>query len=142
MNITLPRFLTGTAKPAPSRAAERYRQYRLLGKHEIAVSPPPSRMDECLAKLAEAAKDRDAKVDVAAEVRAKKLQEAKAAYDAALRDADRENRQTQHKANVEFDELEAKLLAEYARPLSAEEVALLVAKPGETVRVQPNGGGK
>jgi hypothetical protein len=123
------------AKPAPSKAAERFRQYRTTGNGKIEVYLPPQRGDELRNKLIKASTDRDVSIDSAAGLRDRKLKEAKAAYDAAVKEIERENRQYQHKANVEFDEIEAALLAEYSAPLSSEQIALLTTKPGEVVRM-------
>lgn len=134
MNLTLPKFLT-SAKPAPSRAAERYKQYEYDGKGLVKQRLLPAQQDSLNAKLAEAAKARDASVDSAAELRATKLKQARDVYEASRSEIEREHRQAQHKANVEFDEIEAKLLAEYAAPLTVEQIALMTTRPGEVVRM-------
>ena len=128
------------AKPAPSRAAERYKQFEYDGRGLIKQRLLPAQQASLNAKLAEAVKERDTKLDTLAEARDKALKDVKADYEARVRNIERENRQLQHKANVEFDEIEAKLLAEYSRPLTAQEVALLTTKPGEIVRVPATAG--
>lgn len=133
MNL-LPKFLT-SAQPAPSKASDRYRQYRTTGNGKIEVYLPPQRGDELRAKLAAADKDRAVKVDAAAELRATKLKEARAVYETAREAIEREHRQSQHKANTEFDEIEARLLAEFAAPLSQEQIAIMTTPVGGVVRM-------
>jgi len=136
MTNLITRFLgSGIAPVAAERAPERYRQREYDGKGLVKQRLLPAQQAELNAKLAVAAKDRDTKLDTLAEARDKALKEAKADYDARVRNIERENRQLQHKANLEFDEIETKLLDEVSAPLSVEQVALLMAKPGEVVRV-------
>lgn len=136
MNIT--QFLKGipaASNGTTTKAADRFKQYEYDGKGLVKQRLLPAQQDSLNAKLAEAAKARDAQVDGAAEVRATKLKEARDVYEATRAEIEREHRQAQHKANVEFDEIEAKLLAEYSAPLSMEQIALLTTAPGNVVRV-------
>lgn len=143
MNITLPKFLT-SAKPAPSRAAERFRQYNDKNNGKIEVFLPPKLMEELRAKKIEIAKARDAKIDAAAAKRDALLKEARLAFNQAERAAQAECTKAVTAADEEFQAAEHVLDAEAVRPLTAEQVALLTARPGEIVRVpaQANGGGQ
>lgn len=135
MNIpSIKAFLTAP-RTIESRAPERFRQYEYDGKGLVKQRLLPAQQDSLNAKLTEAAKARDASVDSAAELRASKLKEARDVYEAAREAIEREHRQAQHKANVAFDEIEAKLLAEYAAPLSPEQIALMTARVGEVVKM-------
>lgn len=124
-----------TPKPIETRAGERYRQFEYDGKGLMKQRLFPKQQDELNAKLAEAARARDTMIDEAASKREAKLREIKATYETARKLIDNEHRQTQATANAAFEATEDRLHAEYARPLSDEEIALLVAKPGEVVRM-------
>lgn len=134
MNITLPKFLT-SAKPAPSRAAERYRQYNDKNNGKIEVFLPPKLMEELRAKKIEIAKARDAKVDAAAAKRDALLKEARAAFNQAERSIQSECTKAVAAADDEFNAAEHALDAQYVQPLTAEQIALLTARVGEVVRV-------
>lgn len=143
MNITLPKFFT-TAKPAPSRAAERYRQYRTTGNGKIEVYLPPQRGDELRNKLIAAQKEADAKIEAAAVKRDSAVKAAKADYNALLKTIESESTKEVLAADRAYMAIEEALLAEYAAPLSPEQIALLTTPIGSVVRVpaQANGGGQ
>lgn len=135
MNIaSIKSFLTAP-RTIESAAPARFRQYEYDGRGLVKQRLLPAQQDSLNAKLADAAKARDASVDGAAELRATKLKQARDVYEAAREAIERDHRQAQHKANVEFDEIESKLLAEYAAPLSPEQIALMTTRVGEVVRI-------
>lgn len=128
-------FKTQSQPKPTSNAASRYRQYIRKGRGSYTIYLPPARDDELSAKLAEAEKLRDEAINSASERRAERARIAKETFNNVMLDIDREHRTQVAEADDAFVKAENALLAEYARPLTAEEVALLTTKPGEIVRV-------
>jgi hypothetical protein len=139
MQNLITKFLgSGLPPTAAERSAERFKQFERKGRGGFFVYLPPARDDELHAKLIAISDTRALSIDTAAERRTDALRAAKADYDARVKAIDSDFLGTRATADAAFDEAEAKLLAEYAAPLTPEQIALLTTPVGSVVRV--NGG--
>ena len=128
-------FLTPKSDKPTSKADQRYRQYEHSGNGKVTVRLPPARGDELRVRMSEVEKARDAAVNAAAEKRADALKALRADYETRRAAIEAENRNAVAVANNDYDTAEDKLLAEYAAPLSPEQIALLTTPIGSVVRV-------
>jgi hypothetical protein len=131
-------FLT-SAQPAPSRASERFRQYEYTGNGLMKQRLLPAQQQDLNEKLNSIVQVRDTRIDMASVERGQALKKARDIYEAERKRIEDVHRAAHAKANEDYDAEEDALLAQFAAPLSREQIALLTTKPGEVVRVPAPG---